>query len=350
MTPEHLIPSQLSFNLHFETYILQVAIHIKNNNSAFKAITIGNAMFRLLSSLPFFTKPRLQLSHRVVLITGAAQGLGWELAQQLHLKGARLVLVDEQENTVKQRAQSLGQKALAIAADVTDASAMEAAMQHTLAHFGRIDVVIANAGITPPTATLRTGHPEAFQRVMDVNVQGVFNTVHPAMEALIQQGGHILVVTSCAAFCPPVAGAAYMVSKAAVEQLARGLSLELAIHGVSVTTAYLGIVDTALAKDTLDKDPTGRMLQERLPKRLRQRLSTKEAATTLLKAIQQRAPTVVAPTAWLPYAWFRGVLNPLMDRVLTQDPKLKNLLKQLEETQAPSSQVPMFKHQGDDHA
>lgn len=275
--------------------------------------------------------PAFDLANKVALITGAADGIGWETARQLHQQGANVVIVDRNPLAAQRASKTLGEHALAIAADVTDRKAMQQAVAQTLQHFGRLDLVVANAGITPPPATLRTSNLNDFDQVMAVNVTGVLNTVHPAIDSLIEHQGHILVVASCAAFCPPIAGAAYMVSKAAVEQLARGLKLELAAHGVTVTTAYFGIVDTNMTHASLDDDPIGQTLNQRLPAFLQKRLSPGKAAAQLVAAIRNRATVVVAPASWLPYSWLRGMANPLFDQLIVKDTALKNLLHKLEQ-------------------
>lgn len=276
-------------------------------------------------------KRRLEVAGKVALVTGGGDGIGWETARQLHAQGAQVVIVDSNKLAAEKAAKSLGaERALAIAADVTDRQGMQAAVATTLAHFGRLDIVVANAGIAPPAATLRVSDLEDFDRVMAVNVTGVLNTIHPAIDALVEQQGHILVVASAAAFCPPVGGVAYMVSKAAVEQLTRGLKLELAVHGVSVTTAYFGIVDTQLARSTLDGDAIGQAMESRLPGVLRKRIAAQEAGRVLAEAIGERADHVTAPRAWEAYSRLRGLANPLIDRKLLADPGTGELVLKLE--------------------
>lgn len=302
----------------------------------------------ILSSLKrFIAEPKVSFDPRnkTALITGGADGIGWEISKQLHEQGANVVIVDRNTKAAQRAVQLLNNNALAITADVTDRAAMQRAIQQATQHFGRLDLVIANAGITPLPATLRTSNLNDFDRVMAVNVTGVLNTVHPAIESLIQHQGHLVVVASCAAFCPPVAGAAYMVSKAAVEQLARGLKLELAPQGVTVTTAYFGVVDTQLAKTTLDNDFIGQSLNNRLPTFLQKRLTPHKAGEVLLKAIKQRSPTTIAPLGWAPYSWLRGIANPVFDKLIINDPKINNLLQELELRKTPNATLQIQSHE-----
>jgi NAD(P)-dependent dehydrogenase (short-subunit alcohol dehydrogenase family) len=267
---------------------------------------------------------------KVVLITGAGDGIGRALAQVLTERGASIALVDVRPESVEAAAAGLGASALAIEADVRDRAAMRDAVARAVQRFGRLDVVVANAGITPPPATLRTIAPDDFARVIDVNLMGVFNTVHPALDEVIANKGHVVVVASCAAFAPGAGGAAYMISKAAAEQFGRALRLELAPHGASATTAYFGVVETQLARATLDDDPLGRALDSRLPAALRHRISPGEAATTIADGIRRRAARTIAPAIWQTWALSRGVTNLVLDRYLAGDPELHELLIELE--------------------
>ncbi|CAJ0557316.1 unnamed protein product, partial [Mesorhabditis spiculigera] len=135
---------------------------------------------------------------------------------------------------------------------------MTAAVQTIIEQLGRIDVVVANAGITPPPATLRQIDPDAFDRARSFT--GVFNTVHPTIDEVIRNSGHIVVVSSAA-------------SKAGVEALGRALRSAVAGYGATAGIAYFGMVDTQLARATLDDDEIGRKLDARLTRSLGHRIS-----------------------------------------------------------------------------
>lgn len=289
------------------------------------------APLRKAHALLLGSSEQLDVDGRVVLVTGGGDGIGLAAARQLRARGALVSIVDRDEVTARTAVIELGEDvALAITADVTDRAALRDAVGETIAHFGRLDVVVANAGITPPPATIRSVDPAAFDRVVDVNLTGVLNTVQPAIEELIARRGHIVVVTSAAAFCPPVGGAAYMISKAAVEQLGRGLRLELAPHGVTVTVAYFGFVDTRLARATLDDDALGRDLQATLPAPLRKRITPDDAGRVIARAIRYRSAHSMAPVAWEPLNLLRGLVNPLLDRYLVADERTHEMILALE--------------------
>ncbi|HSV41330.1 MAG TPA: short-chain dehydrogenase/reductase [Nocardioidaceae bacterium] len=275
---------------------------------------------------------RLDLNGKVALVTGGGDGIGRATALAMADRGALVAVLDRDGVAAKQVTAEIGEaRALAITADVTDRDGMELAVAQVVERFGRLDVVVANAGITPPPATLRTLDPADFDRVMAVNLTGVLNTVQPAIEALIEQRGHIVVVASCAAFSPPAGGAVYMVSKAAVEVLARAFKLELAAHGVTVTTSYFGFVDTALARATLDDDPIGHEITAAVPWPLNVRITPEAAARTIVGGVERRSASTTAPLAWAPLGVLRGVVGPLLDAFLMRDPRLARLLAQLEE-------------------
>lgn len=274
---------------------------------------------------------KLDLTGKVALVTGAAEGIGFETAKRLQEEGARLVIVDQNEAAAKGAAKILGEtRAIAIGADVTNRTAMKAAVDYAIEKWGRLDVVVANAGITPAPAPIRTIDLNNFDRVMAVNLTGVLNTIHPAIEALIRQKGHIVLVSSVAAFCPSMCSAAYGASKAGVEQLGRALKLELAQHGVSVTISYFGTVDTALTRNALDLDPEGVRVNQLLPSFVRRRITPRKAAEVIADAVTARAAHSMAPIPWELYSIFRGMANPVLDRILASNPEMLSVISTLE--------------------
>ena len=275
--------------------------------------------------------PVLNLKGKVVLVTGAAQGIGLALARELRNRDARVVLVDRDEATLVAAATTLDSTGTFVAvADVTDRDAMAAVVARASEEFGQIDVVIANAGITPPPATVRTVDLAEFDRVMAVNLTGALNTVRPTLDSIVARRGHVVVVASAAAFSPGLGGAAYMASKAAAEQLGRALRLELARTGATASVAYYGFVDTELARNTLDRDPLGARVGELLPWPMNRRVSAEHAAAVTVRAIEHRAPRIVTPRLWGVYSVLRGMVNPLIDRWLVRDRTVHALIEDLE--------------------
>ena len=143
-----------------------------------------------------------------------------------------------------------------------------------------------------------------------------------------------MVVSSCAAFTPGMGGAPYMVSKAAVEQLGRALRIELAAVGATAGLAYYGVVDTELARGTLDENPLGVRIGKLLPWPLNRRLSSDRAAELLVRSVCARRARLIAPAVWLPYFWLRGILDPVLAWKLTRDRTVAKIMRELEETAA----------------
>lgn len=284
-----------------------------------------------LNPLSLLTRRSYDVRGKVALITGAGQGIGLELARILYARGAFVVVVDIDEIGAKVTAGELGPRALAVTADVRDRAAMVAATRLAVDTFGHLDVVVANAGVTPKPATVRTMDPADFDRVMAINLDGCFNTVHPALDHIVAARGHVVVVSSCASFAPGMAGSPYMMSKAAVEQFGRALRVELAAAGASAGIAYFGVVETEMTHAMLDQDDLGRELDEMLPWPLNVRITATHAATVIADGIGRRAARTVAPSGWEPYALLRGAVNVVLDAQLAGSAKVKDLLDRVEQ-------------------
>src|SRR5581483_3721689 len=206
------------------------------------------------------------VNSEVIFITGGAHGIGAEVARRLHAKGAKLVLTDLDGEALAAISDELGgdEHVLTSVADVCDLAAMEAACAAAVTKFGGIDVVVANAGIASYGSLLQVD-PKAFQRVIEVNVVGVFNTVRAALPSVIGRKGYVLIVSSLAAFAAAPGMSPYDASKAGVEHLAHALRLEVSGHGVTVGSAHMSWIDTALVRDSKADLPSFTELLARLP-------------------------------------------------------------------------------------
>ncbi|MGW0355921.1 short-chain dehydrogenase/reductase [Nocardia nova] len=274
---------------------------------------------------------RLDVRDKVVIITGGAAGIGYELARLLYDRGAYVALFDIDAEAVRASAAALGIRAVAITVDVADREGVRLAVGQVRENFGRTDVVVANAGVVPRPATVRLLDPEEFDRVLAINLTGAFNTIQPALDDVIAAHGHVVVVSSCAAFAPGMGGSPYMVSKAGVEQLGRALRVELGGTGASAGIAYFGVVETAMTRDTLDEDELGAEFGALLPWPLDQRITARRAAEVIAGAIERRSARTVAPAGWEPYALLRGVVNVALDYKLTADERVRSLTQRLEQ-------------------
>jgi NAD(P)-dependent dehydrogenase (short-subunit alcohol dehydrogenase family) len=247
---------------------------------------------------------------KVVLITGGARGIGAEVARRLRKKGATLVLTDLDKAALDTLAAELGgdRHVLTAVADVRDLAAMQTVAGQAVDRFGGIDVVVANAGIASYGSVLQVD-PEAFKRVLDVNLLGVFHTARATLPALIDRRGYLLIVSSLAAFTAAPGMAPYDMSKAGNEHLAHALRLEMGHRGVRVGVAHMSWVDTALVRDTQTDLPTFANLLNRLPWPLNKTTSVDACATAFVKGIEGRKDRIYCPGWVVAFRWLKPVLS-----------------------------------------
>jgi NAD(P)-dependent dehydrogenase (short-subunit alcohol dehydrogenase family) len=232
---------------------------------------------------------------KVVLVTGAARGIGAETSRGLAARGARLILTDVDEPALKELAADLGEDNVhAVVADVVDLDAMQAAVDGGVERFGGIDFVIANAGIASYGSVLAVD-PATFKRVLDINVLGVFHTVRAALPAVIERRGYILVVSSLAAFAAAPGLAAYNASKAGVEHFANALRLEVAHQGVSVGSAHMSWIDTPLVQDAKRDLTAFNQLVDSLPGPLSKTTSVDACVDAFIEGLAKRKRHVYVP-------------------------------------------------------
>jgi NAD(P)-dependent dehydrogenase (short-subunit alcohol dehydrogenase family) len=250
------------------------------------------------------------LQGKVVFITGGARGIGAEVAHRLRNKGAKLVLTDLDKAALATLAAQLGGDArvLTVVADVRDLASMQAAAAMAVERFGGIDVVVANAGIASYGSVLQVD-PEAVKRVLDVNLLGVFHTARATLPALIDRHGYLLIVSSLAAFAAAPGMAPYDMSKAGNEHLANALRLEVGHLGVSVGSAHMSWINTALVRDTKADLPSFGDLLAALPWPLNKTTSVDRCATALVKGIEGRRDRVYCPRWVVLFRWLKPVLS-----------------------------------------
>jgi NAD(P)-dependent dehydrogenase (short-subunit alcohol dehydrogenase family) len=271
-------------------------------------------------------------SGKVALITGAARGIGLETAMELHRRGAAVAVVDLGLEGARRACERIGERTLALEADVTDQGAMLRAVSETVERFGGLDVAVANAGIAPPVAPMTRIGTEAFERVIEVNLLGVWRTVHAVLPEIVKRRGHVHVVSSVAAFAPGVLSSPYAASKAGVEQLGRALRAELSVHGASAGVAYFGFIDTDMVPDAFEEsaDPIAQRIQGMFPKFMLRRQTPQHAAAVVVNGIERRAPRTITPRYWQLYSALRGILNPLIDRSIEHDRRMRATIGEAE--------------------
>jgi NAD(P)-dependent dehydrogenase (short-subunit alcohol dehydrogenase family) len=252
---------------------------------------------------------RGKIQGKVVFITGGARGIGAEVARRLRNKGAKLVLTDLDKAELTALAAELGEdQVLTAVADVRDLAAMQAAAAQAVERFGGIDVVVANAGIISYGSVLQVD-PEAFKRLLDVNVLGVFNTVRATLPAVIDRRGHVLIVSSLAAYTAAPGLAPYNASKAGVEILANALRLEVGHHGVTVGSAHMSWISTALVRDSEADLPAFREMLAGFPWPLNKTTSVDKCARALVKGIEGRRSRIYCPGWVSVFRWLKPVLS-----------------------------------------
>ena len=255
---------------------------------------------------------RYEIQDRVVLVTGAARGIGADAARQLVQRGAAVALVDRDAAEVQRRAAELGERAVAFEADVTDVDALDAVVRDTVERFGGIDVVVANAGISGPASTVAAIDPADFERVIEINLLGVWRTVRAALVHVIERQGYVLSIASVAAALPSPLLAAYAASKAGVEAFGRSLRMELAHTGTRAGVGYFSFIDTDMVRNALAQPVAGHA-HRAIPAPMRRSLPVEAAGAAIVRGIERRAKRVYAP-GWVPgLLAVRGMSGALED-------------------------------------
>ncbi len=197
--------------------------------------------------------------NKIVFITGASSGIGSEIARQLAKKGATLGLLARRAQMLDALASEVTQNggvAQAFAADVTDETAVRRAAQSLRDEFGRIDVLIANAGIGGAAVHAKNLNPQNFAQVVNVNLLGAVHAVAAVLpEMLARDSGQLVAISSLAAYRGLPKSASYCASKAAMTALFESLRVDLRGTGVAVTTVHPGFIKTPLTGGRAAKMP-----------------------------------------------------------------------------------------------
>ena len=276
------------------------------------------------------TRSSYDLHGKVVLITGGTGGIGSATALELIRRGAKVAIVDVDPAAPRIAQRMSPHSAVGVLADVRVRSELDLAVADVVDRFGRVDVAIANAGILSRAATLRATPTSSIECLLAVNVTGVVNTVQAAMDQVIAHHGQFVLISSVFAFLNGMGTIPYAMSKAAVEQLGRGLRVELAAHGVTTTIAYFSLIDTSMIKQGVDEDPVVVELLATLPRAMRKRLAPDTAAAALADGLAHRAPRVMVPSRWKSVSALRGLLAPALDSRLVGDRQTLAALSKLD--------------------
>jgi 3-oxoacyl-[acyl-carrier protein] reductase len=190
-----------------------------------------------------------KLANKVALVTGGSRGIGAAIAKRLAADGASVAITYAKDSgaasAVVKAIERAGQKAIAIQADAADVEAVKGAVEKAVATFGRLDVLVNNAGTAIPKPFEETTLEE-MDRVIDINVRGIFATTQAALKHM-QSGGRIIMIGSAVGERAQVAGlVSYSATKGAVKMFTQGLSREVGSRGITVNNVQPGPIDTDL--------------------------------------------------------------------------------------------------------
>ena len=210
---------------------------------------------------------------KVVFLTGASSGIGEALAVEIAKQGAVLGLLARRAElleTLAAKCEAVGGTARVFACDVTDAEGVRKAAEALRAEFGRIDILIANAGIGGNNKETRELQPEFVKKVLDVNVMGAVNAVYAVLPQMLERGqGQLVAISSLAGFRGLPKSAAYSASKGAMTNLFESIRLDVQDKGVDVTIIQPGFIKTPLTSGRKSKMPFLMELADAVPLFLR---------------------------------------------------------------------------------
>ncbi|MBZ9865368.1 SDR family oxidoreductase [Mesorhizobium sp. CA15] len=189
------------------------------------------------------------LSGKVAAVTGAASGIGLECARAMLAAGARVVLVDRAEDRLKEVVAELGDGAIPLVVDLTSPASVATMMPGILDKAGQLDIFHANAG-SYVGGEILNGDPDAWDRMLNLNINSVFRSVHAVLPHMVERKtGDIIVTSSIAGLVPVVWEPVYTASKHAIQAFVHTLRRQVAKHGLRVGAVAPGPVVTALISD-----------------------------------------------------------------------------------------------------
>ncbi len=285
--------------------------------------------------------PPYDVNGRTVLITGAARGIGAETARRLHSKGANVALVGLEPERLEALAAQLGDRAIALEADVTDFGALERAVSATVECFGGIDVGIANAGIAF-TGPLSTAPMEQVERTLAVNFLGVWRTDRALIGQIVERKGYLLNISSLSAIAHAPLMGPYTSAKSGVEALTDSLRMETAPSGANVGCAYFGFIDTDLVRASFAQ-PSTQNMRSSTPSFVRNPAPVSKAVDAIEQGIERRSARLWAPRWVGPMIALRGLLQPFTERQLLKDPeRLRESIRASEASQETATPDPLL--------
>lgn len=242
---------------------------------------------------------KVSLEGQVAVVTGAARGVGELLARKLSARGAIVALVGLEADALKEVSARLHTESDHWYADVTDHEAMARVAQDVKRRFGKVDIVVANAGVASGGPFVESD-PESWRRVIEVNLIGSAVTARAFLPVLKESRGYLLQIASLAAITPAPMMSAYCASKSGVEAYANCLRAEVGYQGVKVGIGYLSWTDTDMVRGA-DENDVMRELRQRLPWPSNKTYPLGPAVDRIVAGIERRSSHVYAQ--W----WLRGM-------------------------------------------
>ena len=200
----------------------------------------------------------MNIKDKVVIITGASSGIGEATALKMAKEGAKVVLTARSKTKLKELAKKIkadNGTALVVTADVTKSKDFKKVVEKAKKEFGSVHILVNNAGLMP-LSYIEKLKTDEWNTMVDVNIKGVLNGVEAVLPTLIDnKGGHIINISSTAAYNYFPGGAVYCATKAAVQMFSEGLRKEISKkYGINVTSIEPGAVDTSLLETITDED------------------------------------------------------------------------------------------------
>lgn len=261
--------------------------------------------------MPNPLRRRRAVADQVVFITGAARGIGAGLAERFAARGAKVALVGLEAAEQDRVAERIGANAMSVEADVTDWEALQRAATKVVAQWGGIDVVVANAGIAT-TGFARSVDPDAFEKVFEVDLLGVWRTFRVTLPYVIERRGYLLAISSLAAITHAPGMANYCSAKAGVEALCNSMRVELRHLGVRVGVAHPSWIRTDLV-ESADAHPVFGKLRGTMPGPLGKTHPLSLALDRLETGIDRRARTIHVPRWVGALKLVRSFLPPVVE-------------------------------------
>lgn len=261
----------------------------------------------------------MSLDGKVFFITGAARGIGAAVAAEAAKRGARIALTGIEPAELEARAAELGEGHIHLEADVTDIDSMRAAVETTVAELGGVDMVLANAGIAS-YGSVEKGDPEAFLRTIEINLNGVYRTVHLTLPHVLERRGWIGIIGSIASYAPLPGAASYNASKAGVELFTRALRAEVGWRGVCAASIHPSWIDTDLVREATADLESFREIRSKLPWPAKATTSVEECARLIVDGVESRQDRIFIPKSARLVFWARNLINSrLGERLIARE-------------------------------